>query len=63
MIVYLSLLVCIIGLVIWLVSGNPPDSRPIGGKIAEVGRIMFFSGLLAFLLNGDALMKVIETRR
>ena len=60
---YLSVLVCLIGLVIYLVSGNPPDSRPIGGKIATIGLNMFWCGLLAFLLiNGDPIVEVLKTR-
>ena len=46
MIVYLSLVVCLLGLVVYLVSNNPPNNKP-----AEVGRIMFFCGLLVFLLT------------
>jgi hypothetical protein len=56
MIIYLSLLVALIGLVMYLVCGNPPN--PGSQKAAEVGRIMFFAGLLAFLLltvSGHAL--------
>jgi Na+/phosphate symporter len=42
MIVYLALLVCIVGLVVYAISTN--------AKAAEIGRICFFTGLLAFLL-------------
>jgi hypothetical protein len=45
MVIYLSLLIAIVGLVIYLVS------KPEYAKPAEVGRIMFFTGLLAFLLE------------
>lgn len=41
---YLSLVVCIVGLLIWLASNHP--------KLPEVGRIMFGVGLLAWLLVG-----------
>jgi Na+/phosphate symporter len=43
MIVYLSLLVALIGLVVYAISTNP--------KAAEIGRLMFACGLLAFLLT------------
>jgi len=42
MIVYFSLLVALVGVLAYALSAN--------GKVAELGRIMFFSGLLAFLL-------------
>jgi Na+/phosphate symporter len=44
MIVFLSLLVCVIGLIIYAISNN--------AKVAELGRIAYFAGLLAFLLQG-----------
>jgi len=40
---YLSLIVCLIGLVVYLIT-NP--QRP---KVSEVGKIMFGVGLLIFL--------------
>jgi hypothetical protein len=46
MLVYLSLLVAIVGLVVYAISVNP--------KGAEIGRITYFAGLLAFLLTGAA---------
>ena len=46
MLIYLSLLVCVIGLLVYILSANP--------KVSECGRIMFFSGLLAFLITGAA---------
>ncbi len=39
---FLSLIVSVIGLVIYFVATNP--------KVNEVGRTMFWTGLLAFLL-------------
>ena len=42
MVIYLSLLIAIIGLVVYVVSTN--------GKAQEIGRLMFACGLLAFLL-------------
>jgi ABC-type Co2+ transport system permease subunit len=41
-IIYLSLLVAIAGLLAYALSANP--------KIAEIGRLSFFAGFLAFLL-------------
>lgn len=42
MTIYLSLLVALIGLLVYALSTNP--------KVAELGRISYFAGLLAFLL-------------
>lgn len=41
--IYLSLLVSIIGVLMWALSGNP--------KVTEIGKIMFGAGMLAFLLQ------------
>ena len=43
MIVYLSLAVCLVGALVYALSAHV--------KAAELGRIMFFCGLLAFLLE------------
>jgi Na+/phosphate symporter len=43
MIIYLSLLVALVGLLMYALCVNP--------KLAEIGRIMFGCGLLAFLLD------------
>ena len=52
MIVYLSILVAIIGLILYFVSGN--------AKVQECGRIAYFCGLLAFLLKaGEPLIKLL----
>lgn len=40
---YLSLIVCFCGLVTYALSVNP--------KLAEIGRLMFGSGLLVFLMD------------
>ena len=40
----LSFIVCIIGLIVYLLAKPPND------KMKEIGRIMFWVGLLAFLL-------------
>jgi Na+/phosphate symporter len=42
MIIYLSLLIAIVGLVVYALAKE--------GKYVEIGRIMFGAGLLAFLL-------------
>jgi hypothetical protein len=44
MIIYLSLLVCVVGLLIYVLSTTNP-------KVVEIGRTMFWCGLLAFLLE------------
>jgi len=41
--IYLSLLVCLAGLLAYALAANP--------KIVELGRLSFWVGLLAFLLN------------
>lgn len=51
MIIYLSLLICIIGLILYFVATNP--------KVIDIGRIMFAAGLLAFLLSAKEAMKII----
>lgn len=42
MLIYLSLLVAVIGLLIYVLSA---------GKLAEIGKLMFACGLLAFLFG------------
>jgi Na+/phosphate symporter len=42
-IIYLSLLIAIVGLLMYALAANP--------KLQEVGRLAFFAGLLAFLLE------------
>ena len=44
-VIVFSLLICLFGLAIYCFA------RPEQTKAAEIGRIMFFSGLLAFLLT------------
>jgi len=46
MTIVLPLLIALIGVLMYALSANP--------KLNEVGRIMFFCGLLAFLLTGGA---------
>lgn len=43
MLIYLSLLIAVIGLVMYFICANP--------KLQEIGRIAFGVGLLAFLLK------------
>ena len=43
MIIYLSLLVSLVGVLMYALCVNP--------KLQEIGRIAFFCGLLAFLLG------------
>lgn len=43
MIIYLSLLVCVVGLLMYALCVNP--------KLAEIGRLAYACGLLAFLLE------------
>jgi hypothetical protein len=52
MIIYLSLLVAIVGLFIWILSKD--------AKMQEVGKIMLWTGLLAFLLGDAALLNVLR---
>jgi hypothetical protein len=51
-IIYLSLLVALIGLLMYAFAANP--------KLSEVGRIAFFAGLLAFLLRVTELVNVVN---
>lgn len=51
MIIYLSLLVCIIGALTYALAAN--------GKLVELGRLAFACGLLAFLLRvSDEAVKI-----
>jgi hypothetical protein len=52
MIVYLSLLIALIGILMYALCINP--------KLSEIGRIMFWVGLLAFLFADQALVNVIH---
>jgi hypothetical protein len=44
MIILFPLLIAVIGLLMYALAAN--------GKVVEIGRIMFWTGLLAFLLGG-----------
>lgn len=52
MIVYLSLLVALIGVLMYALCTNP--------KLVMIGIIMFGCGLLAFLFTGGAMVSVIH---
>jgi hypothetical protein len=52
MIIFLSLLVSIIGLLMYALAKD--------GKLLEIGRIMFWVGLLAFLLQDPALLNILR---
>lgn len=52
MIVYLPLLFALIGVLMYALCANP--------KLAEIGRLMFACGLLAFLLTSSHLLTVIK---
>jgi hypothetical protein len=54
MIIYLSLLVALVGVLMYALCVNP--------KLQEIGRIAFFAGLLAFLLVGVEKMLTIVPR-
>lgn len=43
MTIYLSLLVALVGVLMYALSANP--------KLQEIGRISYFAGLLAFLIE------------
>lgn len=44
-----SLLICLIGLILWIICSKV---EPVADAlVAEMGRLMFFAGLLAYLLN------------
>ncbi len=52
MTIWLSLLIAVIGVLMYALSVNP--------KLSEIGRISFFAGLLAFLLQADKLVGLIH---
>lgn len=50
---FLSLVVAVVGLVLYFIATNP--------KVSEAGRICFFSGLFAFLLfNGSQTLALLR---
>lgn len=52
MIILLPLLIALIGVLMYALCANP--------KLQEVGRIMFFCGLLAFLLKDAPLVTLLK---
>ena len=44
MTIYVSLMVALVGILMYALSTNP--------KLGEIGRILFFAGTLVFLLQG-----------
>lgn len=45
---YAAIIVCLVGLLIYLLAFRPTDAHP---RVSEIGRIMFAFGLLAALLG------------
>lgn len=52
--IYFSLIVAVIGALIYL------QARPESVKLAEMGRIAFFAGLLVFLMHGDEFVRLFD---
>lgn len=52
MIIGIDMLVLLVGLLMYALSTN--------GKLVEIGRIMFFCGLLALLLGGDRILALVK---
>lgn len=52
MIIFLSLLICVVGLLMYALSAN--------GKLVAIGQDMFWVGLLAFLLQDSQLISLIK---
>ena len=50
--IYLSLLVALAGVLAYALSANP--------KVQEIGRISFFAGLLAFLLQAEHALTILK---
>jgi uncharacterized membrane protein len=40
------LLFAVVGAVVYLVAGNPPNASPTTTKLSEMGRIAYFVGLI-----------------
>ena len=52
MVVLLPIIICVVGLIMYMIATNP--------KVAEVGRMMFWTGLLATMLSSPALQTYIR---
>jgi Na+/phosphate symporter len=48
----IQLIVCVVGLLMYVLASNP--------KVSEIGRIMFWTGLLSFLLGGHAVIPFVR---
>ena len=59
---WLSLFVCIIGAVIYFVTGNPTTPPPgtINTKFNVIGLHMFWVGLFVFLLKYDSAINLLH---
>ena len=47
-----ALLVALVGVLMYALSANP--------KLQEIGRLMFFAGMLAFLLGGVGTLEILR---
>lgn len=54
MVIYLSLLVALIGVLMYALCANP--------KLQELGRVSFFAGLLTFLFHLSQVVNLLPTR-
>lgn len=52
MVIFLPLLIALIGLFAYAFADNP--------KLQEIGRIMFFAGLLALLLHAERVVGLLK---
>lgn len=56
MVIVIDLLVAVVGILMYALCTNP--------KLQEIGRILFFSGMLAFLLiGGEKVISLLGTGR
>lgn len=55
MAVWLSLVVALVGLVLYIINSKTPGNA----VWAEVGRIMFFAGLFVFMLGADRVVTLL----
>lgn len=54
MIALLPVIICVVGLIMYMISGNP--------KLVEVGRMMFWVGLLVTLMSSGAIMGALHVQ-
>ena len=55
MIIYFPVLICLIGLIVFILC-----KRPESADAKELGRIMFFCGLLAVCLRYDEILRLLK---